>query len=286
MWETVRPVVNVIAYPAITGRHGEAVCVAGIRSDHLMEPSWVRLFPFRGRTTADQVRVHKWNENEVHVRANRLDNRPESRKPDLESIQVVGHLDTNRGWSSRRALVDTLPRYETIQGVLTAQRASKTSLAVVDTGEILDLEITRKPAADLQALESKARSQLSQGTLFDIVNPTQPLEPMPVDFHYVIQYADETSPRQLKIIDWKINHAWRKWCQEYSRPEVAIRDKWLGEVAANSKDVSYFVGNRQAAKPNATASPPYGDYGIHYSPLYGEYGIGWGGSSDQETVKR
>ncbi len=243
MWETIRLAVSVVAYPAISQKHGETVCVAGIRTDSVMSPSWVRLYPFRGRTTGERTWVHKWDEIELRTQRKPTDQRPESLKPDLESIKVVGNLDTKHSWASRRAVVDPLRRFETMHEVLAEQNASGLSLAVVDPGRVLDLEITRKPQKEIDELSRKALQQMSQGSLFDIGDPATPLEPMPVDFYYLVQYQDEKEPRRLKIIDWEINQAWRKWRHEYADPGEAIRTKWLGEIFDKSREVSFFVGN-------------------------------------------
>ena len=47
--QTIRLAITVIAYPVISSALGEDFCVAGIRTDSLMQPEWVRLFPFRRR---------------------------------------------------------------------------------------------------------------------------------------------------------------------------------------------------------------------------------------------
>ena len=243
MWETIRLAVSVVAYPAISQKYGETVCVAGIRTDVAMAPSWVRLYPFRGRVAGERTRVHKWDEIELRTQRNPSDRRPESLKPDLESIKVVGRLSTKHSWADRRAVVDPLRRYETMQEVLAEQGRSRMSLAVVDPGQVLDVEIAKKPQKEIDELATKALDQTRQGSLFDIGDPATPLEPMPVDFYYLVRYQDEKEPRRLKIIDWEINQAWRKWRHEYADPSEAIRTKWLGEIFDESREVSFFVGN-------------------------------------------
>jgi hypothetical protein len=187
--------------------------------------------------------VFKWDEIELRAQPTRSDHRPESLRPDLESVEVVGNLSTRHGWADRKAIVDPLPRYETMQHVITEQAASGMSLAVVESGQVLDLEITQKPRQEIEALERKAAEQTRQGSLFDIGNPKVPLEPMPIDFHYLVKYPDENDVRRMKIIDWEINQAWRKWRHEYADPAEAIRRKWIGEILDSSREVSFFVGN-------------------------------------------
>ena len=58
-WQEIEVAVAVMAYPAITMRHGEVVCVAGFRCDVLGESDWVRLFPVRVRDVPASIRVRK-----------------------------------------------------------------------------------------------------------------------------------------------------------------------------------------------------------------------------------
>ncbi|HLI55558.1 MAG TPA: hypothetical protein VKY26_00870, partial [Actinomycetota bacterium] len=74
---------SVMAYPAISTRHGEVVCVAGFRSDVLGESDWIRLFPFRVRDVPPTTRVHKWDVIRLPVSKSAKDHRPESYTPDM-----------------------------------------------------------------------------------------------------------------------------------------------------------------------------------------------------------
>lgn len=243
MREKITMVVTVMAYPAISTKHGETVCVAGIRTDQLMTSSWIRLFPFKVRDMPSTARIHKWDEIEVEVVKASGDHRPESYTPNLDSIRVVRHLGTGRSWSERRAVVDPLPLDVTMAEVEHRQTSDATSLAAVRTGHVLDLEITPRPVKELEEQRSKAEQAVQQGDLFSLGDRHEPLEPIPFNFHYVTRYTDESEPRRLKIIDWEINQAWRKWRLEYPDPEQRIRDKWMNELLAPGRDPLFFVGN-------------------------------------------
>lgn len=242
MAETVRLVVTVMAYPAISMKHGESVCVAGVRTDTLMESSWIRLFPFRVRDLPIDARIHKWDEIEVNVVKARSDHRPESFTPNLDSVRVVGHLDTSKSWIKRRAVVDPLALFDTMLGVEQRQTSDGLSLAAVRTGEILDLEVTPRPSGEVTAEAERAQREAAQGSLFSL-SDKQPLEPVPFNFHYVVRYHDEPEPRRLKVIDWEINQAWRNWRRSYPDPEVRVREKWLNELCGPTKAPLFFVGN-------------------------------------------
>jgi len=210
-------VISVMAYPSISMRHGEVVCVAGFRSDTLWQPDWVRLFPFRVRDVPQHLRVRKWDVIRLRARKASTDQRPESLTPDMDSIRVTGHLDTRHNWEARRALVEP-HRGRTFREVLARHAAHGASLAVAEAGEILDAEVTPRPTKELEDARLKAEREVAQGELFSLED-RQPLEPIPFDFHVVTRYTDDSEPRRLKVIDWEINQAFRNYRSSYSDPE-------------------------------------------------------------------
>lgn len=240
--QEIEIVVSVMAYPAISTRHGEVVCVAGFRHDTLWEPTWVRLFPFRVRDIPTELRVRKWDVIRLRVRKARSDRRPESFTPDMDSIRVVGHLDTKRNWEARRALVDP-HRGRTMRQVLDQQAAEGISLAVVEPGEILDLEVTARSTKELQEARERAEREIAQGDLFSL-DDRLPLEPVPFDFHMVLQYPDEDQPRRLKVVDWEINQAFRNYRSNYREPEQEVRKHWLSDVCGPGRDPCFLIGNQ------------------------------------------
>ena len=70
------------------------------------------------------------------------DRRPETYRPNLDTLEVGEVLDTGRDrlWSARRLLVDPLA-VESMCEALDRQRKDGSSLAVVRPGEVLDLVI-------------------------------------------------------------------------------------------------------------------------------------------------
>ena len=50
----------------------------------------------------------------------------------------------------------------------------------------------------------------------------------------------------MKIHDWEINEAYRKWkseCKDIKELIAKIKEKWL-EISSSKKDVYFFVGNQ------------------------------------------
>ena len=155
--QTIRLAITVIAYPVISSALGEVVCVAGIRTDSLMQPEWVRLFPFQRRNLPKDRQIHKWDELEISVAKSTHDSRPESWAPNLDAFKKIGSLTPDHGWRMRRPIVEPLI-VDTMAQVERAQATGRTSLAAVRSGEVLDLLITSRSAKELAAAATKAQA--------------------------------------------------------------------------------------------------------------------------------
>lgn len=243
--QTIRLAVNVIAYPVISSILGEVVCVAGIRTDTLMRPEWVRLYPFRRRNLPADRQIHKWDELEISVAKSTHDYRPESWAPNLDAFKKVGFLSTDHGWRTRKPLVEPLI-VDSMEAVDRAQASDQASLAAVRSGEVLDLEITQRSAGELADATKKAADAVAQGNLFSIDETVQdPLEPIPINVHYVVRYGGESEPRRLKVIDHELGQAYRRWRHQYDDVNQAIRTKWLDQLCAPKLETIFFVGNQK-----------------------------------------
>ena len=165
--------------------------------------------------------------------------------PDMDKLRIVGHLDTKRNWEARLTLVNP-HRGRTMSDVLTEQASTGISLAVVESGEILDLEVSPRPEKELEEAQEKARRKAAQGDLFWLENRL-PLEPIPFDFYFLVRYHDDVEVRRLKIVDWEINQAYRQYRSRYANPEQRVRDRWLHDVCGS--------GRQHAPLPRTVAAP-------------------------------
>src|SRR5690242_21802493 len=99
---TVRLLVTVKAYPVLSDRHGESVCVAGI--EQTSEGNrWIRLFPVPFRKLPEDRKFKKYDIIELSASRTTADQRPESWLPNAETIRIVGHAPSTKGWSERKA---------------------------------------------------------------------------------------------------------------------------------------------------------------------------------------
>jgi hypothetical protein len=84
------------------------------------------------------------------------DQRPETYRPNVNSLEVGEVLDTKRRWSKRREYVEPL-LIESMCEALRRQQATGHSLAAFRPGEVLDLLV------DQETIRARARVLLSAG---------------------------------------------------------------------------------------------------------------------------
>ncbi len=78
----------VMTYPHPSRGYNELVCTGGITESG----EWVRLYPvdYRYRPSHQKFRKYQWIMVELGPRGQGNDNRKESRKPNLDSIKLLG----------------------------------------------------------------------------------------------------------------------------------------------------------------------------------------------------
>ncbi len=128
--ERIRVMVTVKAYPTLSRQYNETVCVAGVRMD-TGRPEHVRLFPVPFRDMEQSKQFHKYDIVEVDVTGHSRDDRPESRRPVLDSLEVVGHVPSDRSWEQRAEWVRPLVADSLCQ-IKREQEANGTSLGCSD----------------------------------------------------------------------------------------------------------------------------------------------------------
>lgn len=243
-WNQVELLVTVKAYPAISRKYGEAVCVAGIRTD-TPSPEWVRLFPVDWRDRQRVEQFKKYDIIKLQGKAHGTDQRPETLRPNLShGFEVVGHLPTGDGWARRRRHVEPL-MIGSMCELVRRQKETGMSLGVFRPREIHDFTIEQNPSAGRTAGQD---ASLSQMPLFTPSGdgPTGDLEEVPFVFRYRFR-CDEAGCRghHQSLIDWEVGESWRRWRHSYPEDELKkrLREKWLDEVCGSDRDTAFFAGN-------------------------------------------
>jgi hypothetical protein len=241
--ETIEMLIVVKAYPAISLKYGEVECVAGIRTD-TPKPEWVRLFPVPFRDLPWSQRFSKYQFVRLEVEPPSSDSRPESYRPNVETLKCGDVLDTkkkDKTWARRRAYVDPL-EVQSMCEILRRREVDGTSLGVFRPAEILDLQIERDSATWDQGKQATA-DQMSL-----LVPGKKGLEKIPFRFRYHYRCADPScQTHSQSIIDWELAQAVRGWRDRYPDEKellAKIRQLWLERMWAEDRDARLFVGNQ------------------------------------------
>lgn len=238
MGERISLLVNVKAYPAVSEKYGEVVCVAGIRTD-VDEPTWVRLFPVGFRDMPFKQRFKKYQHISLEASRHGGDPRPESYRPNMDTIELGEIIDTKKMWEERRRYVEPL-LVESMCAVQRQQGEDKASLAAFRPGEVLDLLVD----TDEDAWTPDKQGIVSQPSLF---MPTKRgLEKIPFRFRY--RYRCSTAgckTHTQSMIDWELAESYRSWRERYEQPVLLdmIRKRFLEEMCGEEKDTVFYVGN-------------------------------------------
>ena len=229
--------ITVMTYPLPSRGYQELVCTAGITR----AGEWVRLYPvdYRYRPKEQQFRKYQWIEVDLAPTGAGNDNRKESRKPNLDSITVLGKpLTTQNRWAERRQIIDALPVH-TVNEYRQLYEQDKTSLDVVRPMKILDMvieEADREWKPEWEALFQQLR-------LFG--EQQKPLKKIPYKFSYVFECEDSDKPHKMMCEDWELGVLFLKEVDRLGSEQKAaesVRKKFFDDLCATNKDTRFFMG--------------------------------------------
>lgn len=238
-WEELELLVTVKAYPSVSMKYGESVCVAGVRLD-TPRPQWARLFPVQFRDLPEEQRFEKYDVITLRAQKHSTDRRAESYRPDRDSIRPTGqHLKAGGHWPTRRRWVE--PLLGPSMCALNRGRAGGgpgPSLAVVRPRRILDVVVRSAEAWTPSQVDT-----LNQTSLLSTAKGV--LEKPEHSFAYRWECEDSVCPGHLQgIADWELGQAYRSWGQQGYDPVAAVRNQWLDFICADKRETMFFVGDQ------------------------------------------
>lgn len=238
------PVVK--AYPALSRKYGEVSCIAGVETT-AQGPRWIRLYPVPFRDLDSNQQFAKYQRVSLRAETHTGDRRPETRRPDRDSIQPIGEpLPTAHGWEARRRFIEPL-MVDSMCGVRRLQQSEGTSLAVFRPKKVDDLVIENRDVN--QDKQEAAKAWAAQPSLLadadtDEQTQLEALEQIPWTFKYRYRCSDAACNGHLQtIVDWEIVQLYRN-VQGRADWQDALRQKWLTEMCGPEKDTAFFVGNQ------------------------------------------
>jgi hypothetical protein len=236
-YQKTKVLITVMTYPLPSRGYQELVCTAGVTE----ADEWVRLYPvdYRYRPQNQKFRKYQWIEVDLAARGSGNDNRKESRKPDLDSIRLLGApLDTRDAWRSRREIIDRLP-VQTVLQLQALHEQDKTSIGIVRPKRVLDLTIED---ADR---EWKPEWQQFYNQLLLFGPPPKPLAKIPFKFSYVFECEDSQKPHNAMIEDWELGVLYLNELArlgDENKAAESVRHKFFDELCAPDRDTRFFMG--------------------------------------------
>ncbi len=236
-----RALITVKTYPEPSSKYRETVCTAAIREDH----RWIRLYPIWFRDLPRGKRFEKYQIVELDVVKHDRDPRPESYRPDLETLRLGPAIGPGKRWGARKDwVIPTLS--PSMCAIRRLQRTAGKSLGAFRPKEILEFEI-EKDTADWAG---KRKARKNQRWFADLEKPLR-LEKIPFRFYYRYRCDDPGCPgHKQSILDWEISELYRKVRDRAGDDEALIkakiRQKYWDEICAPARDTIFFVGNLSA----------------------------------------
>lgn len=237
------------AYPNPSQAVGEATCVVGI----CKRRGFVRLYPVPFRRLEDERQFSKYQVIRLQAREARSDNRPNTFRPILDSIEVAGPpLSTgNTGdWAARREWVDPW-RSESMCEIQRRQKMDGTSMGLLKPASVSDLV----QGAQNEEWDPKGLAKLQQMDLF-MTADEKLLDKLPYKWRYVYRCSDRTCRgHRQQIIDWEAAAFYRNVIRRagITNPDevrAQMREKFVGELCGPDRDTHFFVGNMAARQQN------------------------------------
>lgn len=232
-WNEEEVLIVVKTYPTPSLSHQETVCTAGItRSGH-----WIRLYPIQYRMLEEVQMYKKYQWISVKVTKNRKDLRPESYKPNHDSIKPGTFISTGNNWHLRKKIILPLAS-SSLEDIQNNYKKCRTSLGLFRPAEVDNFYW--KSTGD--KWDDKYIKSFQQQRLFS--KKITALEKVPYDFKYNFRCNDPACKgHNISIVDWEIFQAFRRWRKTYGSESKAlekIKDKWLDYFFCGNRD-SYFV---------------------------------------------
>ena len=234
--QTKKVLITVKAPPNPSKKHQETNCCAGIDID---SGCMVRLYPIPFRLLDYSKKFPKYCIITVRCYKPSRDKRIESYKVDQDSIQIIRSINTKNKWEERKRIV--LP-------VLSASfcRILDNIELNKSLGLFKPVDICFESKKSYSKKNHKSKSSYAQHTLFD--RKLEPLAKIPFNFYYKFKCHDlPTCPgHKLKIHDWELSAAFRKWQDKYDSQEILlekVKEKWLDTMCSNKRETYFYVGN-------------------------------------------
>ena len=241
VYKRARMLVLCKTYPSPSRGYVETSCVATMTEAGQL----IRLYPVPFRLLDGDLQFKKWQWIEADIAKVSSDQRPESRRARVDTLQCVGDpLSTYQEWTARRPYLERLRAFGSFDDLDRARQDEGVTLGLLTGQSVLSLEVTPARQQDWTA-EELAKLSPAQGDLFSEPDrqALRQLRKLPYDFHY--HYRPKGQPeaelQKHKIVDWEAGALYWNVCHSSSDNwESAFRQKY--ETDLPGRDLMLLMG--------------------------------------------
>ncbi len=267
--------IAVKTYPTISEEYSELVCTAGVREDG----SWIRLYPVPFRLLKDDQKYPKYSWIEADVERQFSDFRPESFRPELSSVKVIGNnpKSKNVDWDIRRKILfKNKEIYTNLESLINKahDKSDPISLAIFKPSKLIDFVVEK---TDREWDPKKLASLQAASMQFNLFKTAEELEKefrvvrkVPYKFSY--RFEDDVGKKsKLMIEDWEIGMLFFNCLDNAKGDEETAVSKVRGKYwdIFLEKDIYFFLGT--TLKNHYVSKNPFVIVGVFYPPFPSEY---------------
>ena len=243
MAEKKRVYIVVKTYPTISKEYSELVCTAGLLEDG----SWIRLYPVPFRKLDFDQKYPKYTWIELEAERNSKDFRPETYRPNLETL-TVHEKPKKPDWDYRRQIILGKTKiYTDLTELISDAKKKSVSLATFKPTKVKNFkieEVAREWDPNrLAILENLSMQQSFFQTAEELEAEFKVVQKLPYKFSYTFE---DCAGRQstMMIEDWEIGMLYFNCLKRANGNEKLatqkVRQKYFEQLT--ERDLYFFLG--------------------------------------------
>ncbi len=238
MWKKVKVFVTVKAYPNLSEKYEETVCVAGITD----EGNWIRMYPvpFRKLPPHKQFKRYIWIEVEAQKsKEHEKYQRKESHKIKPDTIEIVDESLSKSpiDWDARNKIILPLLN-KSVEDLIERSEEDGTSLGLIKPNRIFDFY--KKDRGACRDWEKELITGRQTTLCGDYKSP---LEYIPYWMGYHFRCCDDRcKDHNMMCEDWELGELWRKMRDKYGLDNcfAKVKQKYFDELT--KRDIYFYMG--------------------------------------------
>lgn len=257
-------------YPTRSRKYKELVCTAGVDE----EGNWYRIYPIPTKSLKEYEGLPKYTWIDAEITKDSSDNRPESHKINISSVQKLNSIDTKQNWQHRKDILFKSKIYKDLTKIIRlANDDNSLSLCLFKPSKFLNIYFETKEIKEFDEKEKKEFTNANLN-LFEDESCSVEFNAMPQIPYSIKMVFEDIHGKQSKmnILDWEISQLYlnlRNRGDSDREIKQKIKEKLSGFM--NDRDLYLCLGTMKmmhgwTSNPFTIIGLFYPPKGFHYSP--------------------